>query len=473
VPNKIQNGDFSAGFQSWVNPTGGASEFTLDSGKAKAISSATSSSGVEHSMRQEFSNYGYALSAKIWVWGQWSVPSGGSANGSCNFRVRLVDPLGGSHTLLNTTKTPGSGSGWLLENYDILDKFASYGLFNLKLDCTPASARDTTYSGVANPYTSWTKGGGPWYPAGGYHAEMYDSDNKWRVIGDPDSDAEREAWTEKTLVVGGATYDSKVSVSVKGRKSINPAAKAHGKVVLVKPDSSEVTLWDGEYSDDDWHQVLSNYDITAHVQQTGTYKLRLYAAVKSYYTGAYWYQSFFHFNDISLTANWYTYTQTTGWYDNISLILLCKYYKTVKEDLGAGESKTKKAMLSEKEDAGLSESYETLKSKPKTVAESLGLKEFTFKKALKTVKEDLGMIESFFAPDFFTEAKEDVGLAETYLAQRRVPGAASEGVGLGERLFARLIRGNIVIDYDLTTKTEWDEVPKTETAWIKTKTTVT
>jgi len=466
MPERIKNGSFSQGFDDWNNPVGGGYAFTLDAGKAKAISSATVVTGLEHSMSQEFANYDYVLSARIWAWYQWSVPSGDVSNGSCKFKVRLVDSLGTGHTLADVTKTPGSGSGYLLENYNILSKFGNYGNFVLKLDCTPASAKDGNSSGVSNPYTTWTKYG--------MLTVLYDSDNKVKMSSYAGSGNTYTGTIEKTFVVDKATYDSRITIKVKGYKPPLPYAQADGKVILIKPDLTEVTLWSGTYGDDVWHTVLNNLDITAYVQATGTYKLKLWAQVRSGYDAESetWVVSEFHFDDVSLTVNWYTYSQATGWFDNFSIVLMCRYYKVVKEDIGAGESKTKKAIIGEKEDLGMGESYTTGVFKARAASEALGLQESFLKKVFKTVKEDIGLVESYFVPNFFKDEKEDIGLSESYLAQRRIPKSVSESIGLREMLWARLTRGNIVIDYDLTTKTEWTAIPKVTTPWIKRKTTV-
>lgn len=466
MPEKIVNGSFDSGFDYWTNPTGGGEAFTLDAGKAKAISNALNTTPIEHSMLQGFANSDYVLSGKISVWGQWNVPSGNISNGSCRFRVRLVDPTSTSHTLLDTTKTPEVSSGWLLNNEDITAKFGSYGNFVLKLDCYPASAKNDNQASVSNPYTSWTKSP---------EIVMYDGNNKIKVVSYSSGGGDKTGVATKTFVVDKPSYDSRITVKVKGFQPGLPGDKAYGSIVLIKPSSERITLWNGDYADDIWHTVLNNADITAHVQAAGTYELEFFAAVASGWEEEteQWIPSEFHFDDCNLTAKWYTYTQAQGWFDNISIILLCRYTKVVKEDLGTGEMPTKKALLSEKEDLALSEFYSTNVFRGKVVSEPLALQETYWRKVFKIVKEDLGLGESYFVPNFFKMEKEDLGLSETYFTNRRLPKIVKEDLGLRERLWAKLTRGNIVITYDLTTKTDWNITPGVTTPWVKRKVIVT
>jgi len=462
MAEKILNGSFGSGFTYWTNPTGGGQAYTLDAGKAKAISSASSAAGIMHAMKQQFNNMEYVVGAHVWVWAQWSVPSGDVSNGSCNFRIELADPNNDWHLLKNETKTPGSGSGFLLSNFDITEYFDVYGNLQLNLECTPASAKQDNSTSISNPYTSWEKYG---------TYMLYESNNKVKAVSSSSDGNTYSLLFIKSFTVDKATYDARISASVKGIKSSNPGAKAHGKIYLEKPDHNEVTLWEGDYSDGAWHQALNNADIKSYVQQTGTYKLKLHAEVASGWKEdpGIWIPSEFHFDDVSLTAKWYTYERASGWYDNISLIVLCKYYKVVKEDLGAGESKQSKALLNEKEDVGLGESYASVKFKPGAASEPLGLQEVLSKKVFLVAKEDLGLNESYYAPNEVEGAKEDLGLTESYFTNRQVPKSASESLGLSERLWARIVRGNLVIDYDLTTETNWTSLPWTTTPWIKRK----
>lgn len=52
-------------------------------------------------------------------------------------------------------------------------------------------------------------------------------------------------------------------------------------VILKKPDTSEVTLYDGTGGNNTWQAVLSNLDIMAHLSAVGTYRLTLKSHAKS------------------------------------------------------------------------------------------------------------------------------------------------------------------------------------------------
>lgn len=457
MPNKILNGDFSDGFTYWTK-----TRFTMDVARARATSSATSDAELLHTLTQEFSNIAYVLNGRLWVWGKWNVPSGELADGHCKFKIKLWDPFGGEHLIGDFTKWAGANEGWLLENEDITPYFGLYGNFTLELICSPASAKSDDQAGVSNPYTDWTKSAG---------LIMYESNNKIKAVSYSDKGLTYEGSAEKSFVVDAGAYDAHITVKVKGYKPPLAGAKANGKVLLVKPGGGTDTLWSGGYSDNVWHTILNNADITDHITGAGTYKLRVTMEVASGWDGE-WVESEFHFGDCSLTAKWYTYEQARGWYDDISLNLLCRYTKAVKEDIGSGELKLPRALIGDKESLALGESYAMQKFKGKLVSEGLGVQESVFKKVFKLVKEDLGFSESFLAPDFVKTIAEVFGLSESYIAQRRVPRMVAEGAGVHEHLTARRTMGNVVITYDLTTKTGWTTIPGVTTPWIKTKTEV-
>ena len=137
--NKILNGDFSSGFDSWDNGVGGGLAFTLDSAKAKVLSF-PGSTEKDFIMRQIFSINEEVVSAAITVWGQWEAYSGAYANGYNQFIVDLIKPDTSSVSLLDTTKTAVSSSGNLLNAVDIKANLDQYGNYELWLEIKTKSA---------------------------------------------------------------------------------------------------------------------------------------------------------------------------------------------------------------------------------------------------------------------------------------------------------------------------------------------
>lgn len=130
--NKIQNGDFSSGFDSWHNGVG-EDDFVLDAGKAKGSSYSASTFLRTYNITQSFFSNEEAVAGKVTVWCKWVASGGNISDGYSRFIVELHKPDTTSVTLLDTTKTAENGEGYLLSGYDIKAHLTQYGTYWLYL----------------------------------------------------------------------------------------------------------------------------------------------------------------------------------------------------------------------------------------------------------------------------------------------------------------------------------------------------
>lgn len=193
-------------------------------------------------------------------------------------------------------------------------------------------------------------------------------------------------------------------------------------VNLVKPDLTSVNLLDttktaitGE------GYLLNDYNILAHLDQYGNYALQLFLKTKGTQNPSPPPELFF---------------RSYGWYDNISVDIAVKKYKTVHEKLGSSGRLGGKASVSRSEIIGLSESYST----------------------------------EVYSPTFnYETASESVGLSEAYSILTKKLRNAAESVGLKEALQAKRIQGNLETTYVLQDLTQWTQISRVSTPWIKKK----
>ena len=196
-------------------------------------------------------------------------------------------------------------------------------------------------------------------------------------------------------------------------------------VELFKPDTTSVTLLDStKTATSGEDNLLDAVDITAHLAQYGTYWLYLTLKTMS---GK---------SDNPDPPPTYSYGVSYGWYDNINIDIAVKKYKAVHEKLGSSGAIVSEAKVSKSEIVGLSEAYST----------------------------------EVYSPVFnYETASESFGLNESYSKLiKRIRGVV-EVVGLVEAVQAKRTQGNLETTYVLEDLTQWTEISKTETPWIKTK----
>lgn len=468
MSNRIQNGDFSAGFNYWYNGAGGGLAYTLDSGKAKASSLAGSTSPQLYKMYQPFDKNYYGISARIWVWAQWQAASGNVSDGYNQFIVQLVKPSGSTVDLVNTTKTGVSSSGYILNNADILTHMSEYGTYKLWLLCRSVAAKDhyTGSDSVSEPYGTWTDGSS-------WAFTKYDSNNKIYVYREPDGPA-RWGSISKTFSVDYVPPDSAtVTIEAKG-VDYHPANDGitTARVRLYKPDDSYVTLYDAELTGNTWTNILNNADISSHITQTGTYKLVLYAYVDGDGAGDSYRQEVHFANvDLNVSWSWDEYTQSFGWFDNITLDLKIRRGKMIKEDVGCTDDPDKKTMIDAAEGINLGESFSSQVYRPKSVKEDIALSDILSMKALSEIKEDVGLVESYnIVRGVQRTEKEDIGLDEILSYFRIYTRTIKADIGMKESLTGERTSGNVITKIPIVEFPVWEDVAQPGTLWSIKKT---
>lgn len=195
------------------------------------------------------------------------------------------------------------------------------------------------------------------------------------------------------------------------------------KVELEKPDTTMVTLVDTtKTAVSSSGNILDGVDIKTHMATYGNYKLWLTLITKSAET--------------STPEEGKTYEVSVGAYDNISINVTVKKYKTVHEVIGSTGKLGGKASISRPEVVGLVEAYSTEVTSP------------TFN---------------------YESASESVGLSESYSTIiKRIHGVV-EVVGLVEAIQAKRTQGNLETTYVLEDLTQWTQLSGVSTPWIKKK----
>ena len=183
---------------------------------------------------------------------------------------------------------------------------------------------------------------------------------------------DRTGYMEKEFTLARAATDADLTLRSQGFKSSRPGSKLSAEVKIIKPDTSEVSLWSasGGYAK---QYVLSSEDITAHLAAAGTYKIRIDVTVASGF-------DVFHYK------SWVKFFEC-----DISVDTVVSHTKTLTESLG------------------LAETFAKVKGVAKTLADALGLIEhFDVQKA-----EALGTSEEKIVGGSGTAVKIfDVGAAE-------------------------------------------------------------
>jgi hypothetical protein len=455
----ILNGDFSAGFDYWYNWN-----YVLDAGRIKRSSNAGDANENIGTIEQTFAVNDQVIDAKITAWRRYESVSGGVSNGYVRSRAILIKPDLTSEDLCDETKTALTGEGNILDNVDITSKFTQQGNYKLRLRTYVASAKNQPQSGVSNPYGTWTNSG-----------FTISNPNCYLMSGQNIN--EYTATIYKSFTIDQPAVDGKITVNAKGLVDAGDfTGYARFVVRLLKPGmAGEVTLYDGYLSDDAWTTILNNLDITAHLSAAGTYRLTLLAYVKSsrldgppieYLVSEAWYGT------LSLVAKWYTYSVSSGFWDNISLDIKIKKFKTVFESLEASDVPQKKISVSNtKEDLEMAESYSTRSFIGKVVSEILELKEWFSNKVFKTIKEDLEATEAWYSIGHYQkDVKEDIDFGENYSMILKKPKQVKEDFELMESYSAKKTAGNIETTYLFGEPTEWQPISPTVTPWIKMKT---
>lgn len=124
---------------------------------------------------------------------------------------------------------------------------------------------------VTNDYPNWTKGPN-WV--------MYSSNTKVSLTSGDDV-YQIADYLERSFVLANAAVHVHLMVYAYRHAGLHgPEAEVSATVILVKPDLSEVTLYDGE-GNFPWGYCCNALDITAHLNTAGTYKLRFESTVTS------------------------------------------------------------------------------------------------------------------------------------------------------------------------------------------------
>jgi len=503
VSEKILNGDFSSIFDDWDNGVGGGLPYNWVSTAANGISGYNSISELIYKIRQQFTVNDEAIVAKISALGGWQAQTG-DVDGYNKFIVELKKPDMSMVELLNITKTGVAGSGLLLDEVDIKSNFDQYGNYELWLTLKTKSKRDDENTSLTEPYADWTNGGDLF--------NLYDGNNKIEKVSSGSSTDEYIATMTKQFVVNSPVYYAPLTVQAKGDKE-RAEATAIAWVKIRKVGYSWNNICDEQLTGDTWQNILDNQDISSYIASPGTYELKLEAVVQSYeyhehpdppayYTGE------IHFGNVDFTAYWYEYSQSYGWYDNISLEMSVKKYKTVTEGIGAqgalqGVSSITKSEIIKMaesikkfpkikrflESVGISESYDIFAGKKAEIKEVLGILEAYLKKAKISKSESVAIAESYeILASHNVEIKEILQLIESY--SKKVKISKTEAIGISEAVLAikqkiknitesikiiesfgaKRTHGNMETTYTMGIPTEWDGVSPVTTQWITKKT---
>jgi hypothetical protein len=458
----ILNGDFSAGFDYWYNWN-----YVLDAGRIKRSSNAGDANENIGTVEQTFAVNDQVIDAKITAWRRYESVSGGVSNGYVRSRAILIKPDLTSEDLCDETKTALTGEGNILNNVDITSKFTQQGNYKLRLKTYVASAKNESQTSISNTYTTWINNG---FTVGTYECFR---------LSNSDNDTEVYSYIYKEFTVDAACHYGLLSVNAKG---IVQAAEYLGyarfTVKLGKVGETPTTLYDGYLDDSAWHTILNNLDIHSYLSSSGTYRLTLEARVKSSKDSNpdpppdwLYLVNEARYGTLSLVAKWYTYSVSNGFWDNISLDIKIKKFKTVFESLEASDVPQKKISVSNtKEDLEMAESYSTRSFIGKVVSEILELKEWFSNKVFKTIKEDLEATEAWYSIGHYQkDVKEDIDFGENYSMILKKPKQVKEDFELIESYSAKKTAGNIETTYLFGEPTEWQPISPTATPWIKEK----
>jgi hypothetical protein len=462
--NKILNPSFVDGTDYWEN---GPSDYPFYWDPTYKWIRGDSLSAPDYkvfTIQQPFNIADTVILAKLTAWRRYESVAGNYVDGAVKARIKLQKPDSSWVTLAEETKTAQTGSGNILDQYDILTHFSQMGNYKLMLQTESRAACDRAnqQAKIEEPYGSWTNDG------------FTISDPNCYIQSYPDSQTEKYAKIEKNIEIYGPTHTATLTLDAKGYRNDVPfPGYAHFKVTLSKLYGESWILYDNYLYDGNWTTILNSLDIKSYMNGAGTYTLTLESWVASGWDGdVTYYQSEAWYGNCELTAQWYSYDYTVsrGYWDDIILDINIKKFKTVVESIGCDESQTKKISVGAKEDLFLSESYQTLRlNVKKTVSEEIYMAESFFKKIYKIVKEEIFMKE-FYQAGKSKAVSEDLFLAESYSARKLIRASQAESVFLSEKLTAKKTAGNIITTFEITDLTDWQDGAPTVTAWIKEKT---
>jgi len=463
MSNKLLNPDFTNGTESWEN---GPSDYPFYWDPTykwiRGDSPATQDYKV-FTIQQGFNIADTIILAKLTAWRRYEAINGNYVQGAVKSRIKLQKPDSSWVTLVEETKTAETGSGNILDQYDILSHFSTQGNYKLMLQTESRSGcdRSNNQASVTNPYGPWENNG------------FTISDPNCYVPSDPYSQDAIYAKISKSFEILGPTHTATLTLDAKGVVISCPLiGSSRFKVSLERVGWSTDTLYDGYLASGGWETILSNLDIKSYLVFPGSYNLILESWVVSGYDGdETYYPSEAWYGACYLNAQWYSYqyTQSKGYWDEINLDILRKVFKTVVESIGCKETPTKKISIFRKEGVKLTESYSYLRVLLKEVKESIGVKESFSKKIFKIVKESVSCKE-YYTMGRPKIVQESIFLAESFSWRKLIRKTIQESVAMKESLTAKRTAGNIITTFNITDLTEWQDRTPSVTAWIKEKT---
>lgn len=221
----------------------------------------------------------------------------------------------------------------------------------------------------------------------------------------------------------------------------------HFYLYLRKPSGTLVELADDLETTDGGDSIGSaaladDLDISAYMTETGTYYLELWADCLS-----------------AASAGYAEYYESYGYYDNISLLVTERFYKTVIEVMGSGEITQKQAQASADEDVALGE----------TLTHIGGYQPGVDPMETMLKREKIGIQERI---KISVEANATAGLGfgesleRTYNYRRRDLPDMPNKIGLFESLVARWQSGNVTHTREILAEEDiWEDIAGVETNW--------
>lgn len=512
MSEKILNSSFDFGtppyiVDDWDNGVGGGDPFVLmvepgnpDSYRIRGGSYEESISEKTYKIRQQFGVNDEAIIAKISAWGWWNAYTG-DVDGYNKFIIELKKPDTSMVELLNVTKTGLIGFGQLLDEVDIKSNFDQYGNYELWLTVKTKSKRDDESTSVEEPYDSWTNS----------DFSLYDSNNKIKCVSNPYDENVVTAIIYKDFTINGPAHTATLTVEGKGIME----AFGCGNMARVRIRKVGVGTWSTLYDQNNidagvFQNWLNGIDISSYLTTAGTYRLEFYAEAQSWEeppVGPY-HQAEIHFANCALSAEWYEYTRSYGWYDDISLEMSVKKFKVVTEAIGASGKLQGVASITESEiiqmaesikkfpkikrfleSVGIAETYEAFAGKKAEVKEILAVLEAYLKKAKISKSESVAIAESYeilssfnveikevlqlvesYSKKVITSKAEVIGISEAILAIKQKIKNIRESVKISEFIAAKRTHGNLETTYTMGVPLEWTELEKQTTQWITKKT---
>jgi len=236
MSERIQNGNFSSGFDYWLN---GSPPFayTWDSGKAMATSPGGTTAGKYFHIKQSFAVNYEVISADIDAWYQWSCPECSppwhDEDGSAEFWVILIKPNLDEIELAHIAKSGiTSGSGWLLQNEDIKSHFDQQGNYKIYLKCRVASAKG--HDAFGDPVYCRSYG---WYDNISIDIKIKKTKVVFEAVGATD---EPQGLVKKTVKENTGASESYSTTFIKSKLVSEAAGAVEGFSMLIKKTVKEI-----------------------------------------------------------------------------------------------------------------------------------------------------------------------------------------------------------------------------------------